>query len=184
MIIGSFEVSKNYLVDLITRFTKDKHLLIPSDLYLNDKMNYKSAEKMFSEMVQNLLKTQPDALGTVKYLNLMNKIKVAFLDKNVLIYCMWNVVFFLRIWRRWIISDENLSLSNNFITLNSYLCVELNIYVIIKLNNLFKENKQIDENTSKEMFLPLLFSSQPCEKLFRAVRSRHPLSQQLLILVC
>ncbi|CAH1113019.1 unnamed protein product [Psylliodes chrysocephalus] len=84
-VIGSFEVSKNDFVDLITRFTNGKHLLKPSDLNLNDKMNYKSAE-MCSEMVQNLLKTQPDALRTVEYLNLMNKIKMAVLDKNDFIY--------------------------------------------------------------------------------------------------
>ncbi|CAH1115887.1 unnamed protein product [Psylliodes chrysocephalus] len=70
-------------------------------------------------MVQNLLKIQPGALGTVEYLNLMNKIKVAFLDKNVSIYnriyCMCVLEIIKRTNKIEYINDCITKLSDTFI---------------------------------------------------------------------
>lgn len=165
--MGEFEATKKHLDILISTYSKDKHLLVESDLKAEDKMNFKSAEKIASEMVMNLLEgNHPESLGTVQFLKIMHYILLAFVRKNTTvrdrIYCMWFCIFFLRIWRYWIFKHNTLKLSNNFISLNAYLCIELNGHAIIQLNRYFRDNPEIPNN----MFCPWLFSSQPCEQLF------------------
>ena len=78
------------------------------------------------------------------------------------------MVFALRIWRTWILCDDAYSLTENFISLNSYLCAEINAHSLtLIILFLKKESKE-------ECFLPWLFSSQSCESYFRAARSFSP----------
>lgn len=76
---------------LIEKVGKDNHLLTKSDLKVEDKMNYSSAEKMYSTAVIKLLhenfEVRDIAPGAAAYLKLMQCIITAFLDESVNITC-------------------------------------------------------------------------------------------------
>lgn len=171
IVIGNKTASPQYLKYLINNFSKDKHLLTEQDLKLEDKMNFKAAEKMCSNNVINLLKTMPDTEATCAYLNIMNLVTSSFLAKELDIekrlYNLWYCVFFVRIWRKWIKDNNKYSLANNFITTNCYVCIELNAHALINVIVNIRNNPHL----SKNIFLPNLFSSQTCEKTFRTIRS-------------
>lgn len=73
--------------------------------------------------------------------------------------------FFLRLWRLWLKSNQKFSISDNFISLNTYVCLEINAKALLDAIDLLKT---LD---SPELFLPWLFSSQACESFFRSLRS-------------
>jgi len=70
--IGNYLISASHLQVLTETYTKDKHLLTPSDLIPEDKMNFRSAEKMCAPTVQELLKHIPESQGTIAFLKSMN----------------------------------------------------------------------------------------------------------------
>lgn len=59
--------------------------------------------------------------------------------------------------------DKTYALGVNFVTLNSYLCAEINAHALINLLVVLHDKPHL--------FKPWLFSSQPCECLFRTLRS-------------
>lgn len=69
-----------------------------TDLKPEDKMNFRSAEKMCSTKVLELLPNIPDTSATITFLTILNYILSAYLDKNLIIeeriYKMWFSVFF------------------------------------------------------------------------------------------
>lgn len=93
----------------------------------------------------------------------------AFLDRSLSplqrVQLIWKCVFFLRVWRQWLLR-ERYSIKENFITLNAYHCIELNAHVLIQLLRYLK-------NAGKPVssFTPWNFGSQPCEAFFRKSRS-------------
>ncbi|XP_039308141.1 uncharacterized protein LOC120358322 isoform X2 [Solenopsis invicta] len=74
---------------------------------------------------------------------------------------MWHATFFLRLWRRWL-QENNYSIDKNVITSNAYTSIELNAHGLLILIEKLRENNQ---------FTPWLCSSQPCEKIFRQIKS-------------
>lgn len=70
-------------------------------------------------------------------------------------------------WRWWLLHNPNYTLVNNFITLNTYVCIELNAHALIILL------LTVREGGHGETFLPWKLGSQSCEKIFRATRSLH-----------
>lgn len=132
----------------------------------NDKMNFDSVEKICDEKVQKLLEeTVPGSQGTVMYLKLMKTVLDSFLMKDLKveerIAKIWYCVFFLRIWRHWIKKSHHTL--KNFITINAYLCIEINAHSLILL--------ALKCSAEPQLFVPWLTSSQPCEKTFRSLRS-------------
>ncbi len=105
--------------------------------------------------------------GTQFYLKLMSYVTSSFLDKELAplerIYRIWFANFGFRLWRFWMCCDNIYSLGINFITLNAYLCCEINAHGLISLMLKLKDRP--------ELFQPWNFSSQPCEAFFRAARS-------------
>lgn len=78
---------------------------------------------------------------------------------------IWYSLFLIRIWRESILSSKNYKLKDNFLSSNCFSCLELNAHELINcLLYLKKINKP-------EWFKPYLFSSQPCENIFRQLRS-------------
>lgn len=149
--------------------TKDKHFLTPHHLKSDDKMNFDAVVKIMSPMVQNLLLEHiQESNGTVMFLKIIQYVIDSFLSKSIQIterlYMIWYAVLILRIWRFWL-KQNNYSITKNFITLNSYTCIELNAHALVVVCL-----KCTNESQSK-LFLPWYMSSQPCERLFRAVRS-------------
>jgi len=99
--IGNYKISVSHLKTLLETFSKDKHLLTLSDLVPEDKMNFRSAEKICAPIVQEMLKHVPQSQGTISFLETMNNILSSFLDKSLTIedriYSIWRSVYFLRI---------------------------------------------------------------------------------------
>ena len=83
-------------------------------------------------------------------------------------YALWYSVFFFRLWRAWLLKHEVYSIEHNFVTLNSYVCVEINAH---GMYNMILYH--IDKG-SFEDFFPYMYSSQPCESYFRLLRSFTP----------
>lgn len=152
-------------------FTKEQHGLRERDLNHKDKQNYEAVLRMSSDSVVDLLKKFPDAKGTEAYLRVMRCVVESYLNKKLTcrlrIVKAWYAVFSLRYWRQWIILKKEYTLGNNFITLNAYMCVELNahslITFILTLRDIFPSESAV--------FLPWKLGSQFCEKIFGAARS-------------
>lgn len=81
--LGNFNVTVDHLKQLITQVTKDKHMLTPSDLKPDDKMNFLAAQKMCSNLVTVNLEAIPHTEGTRAYLKLMNFVLSASLDNSL-----------------------------------------------------------------------------------------------------
>ncbi|CAG9814528.1 unnamed protein product [Phaedon cochleariae] len=84
--LGKYLASVSHLQIVIQEFSKEKHLLCPSDLKPEDKMNFRSAEKMYSEKVRQFLKSVPLSEGTEAYLRIMQYSVTAYLDKDMEIH--------------------------------------------------------------------------------------------------
>lgn len=132
-----------------------------------DKMNFEAIDKLSATCVTDLLLKNDESKATGQLLILTRYILDTFLDKSLSViervYRIWYSTFFLRLWRAWIKDHKEYSLSKNWITLNTYTCVELNAHGLLILIEKHREHP--------ERFLPWLFSSQPCEKFFRQTRS-------------
>lgn len=74
-------------------------------------------------------------------------------------------MFILRLWRAYIVSHKTLTLKDNFMSSYCYVCIELNAHSLVK------SLLQLKEINKPHWFMPHLFESQPCEALFRQVRS-------------
>lgn len=169
--MGNKIVSIAHLKILLKNVSKNIHGLVRSDICPQDLQNYASLEKVMHDrcikaMEENII----DSEATVMYLKLCKMITSSFLDENMnvndRIYNIWHANYFFRAWRKWIKSaDNDYTIKDNFISSNAYSCIEINahsmIYAILKLRN---EGKT-------EMFQTHLFSSQPCEHMFRHMRS-------------
>ena len=132
-------------------------------------MNYASMEKISDNKVVDLLIQEiPGSKGTVFYLKIINLFTDAFLSKDLeplsRIYKAWFCIFVLRLWRAWL-KKSDYSLMNNFITLNAYVCMEINAHGLINIMLKLKREE------SEHLFLPWLYSSQACEIFFRRLRS-------------
>lgn len=66
---------------------------------------------------------------------------------------------------RSLLDQPKYSLDNNFMSSNCFYCIELNSHSIILIVRFLRENHL------PHLFLPHLFSSQPCESFYRQVRS-------------
>lgn len=131
-------------------------------------MNFEAIDKLCSNNVTDLLEKDCESNATRQFLRLTRFILDAFLNKSLnveqRIYNIWYSIFFIRLWRQWLVAN-NFSLYNNCITLNTYTCIELNGHGLLLLIDKCRQN-----NTPR-LFLPWLYSSQPCEKIFRQTRS-------------
>ncbi|KAJ6649437.1 hypothetical protein Bhyg_04672 [Pseudolycoriella hygida] len=169
IIIGNFIASKNHLKILMDTVSKDKHLLVPSDIRPFDKMNFKPVLKIMNSIVRSHLKASvPASLGTSLYLGLMENVYKSYLDENLVplerVYCLWYTIFFLRIWRIWLVQHKKYSIQN-FITYNTYACIELNGHSLINII------LSLAAAGDDEQFITTLMGSQTCEELFRRLRS-------------
>ena len=77
------------------------------------------------------------------------------------------LIFFVRYWREWILLNEKHTLKQNFLTNNTYLCIELNAHALLT----FLMNTRDNVNKNDIVFFPWLLGSLSCEKTFRSTRS-------------
>lgn len=168
--MGASKVSVNHLKALLRAVQKSVHGLTYMDVHPIDRMNLVSFEKIVQPRVVDALKEHiNNCEGTIKYLNICDDVTSCYLNLNLTplerILRMWRSLFFLRIWRQFILSSRSYTLGKNFISTNAYTCVEINAKSLILLLKKFR-----DQNTP-EQFLPTIFDSQVCEKTFRLFRS-------------
>ncbi len=102
--IGLKIISQSHIRYLIDNVSKDKHLLVRSDIEPKDKQNFLSAEKLCSDrVIKCLLDYVPGSEGTALYLKAVNRVLNAYLNVEITsedrIYLMWCSVFFFRAWR-------------------------------------------------------------------------------------
>lgn len=124
-----------------------------------------------------LLDEFPDAKGTKYYLEVTKNIVNCYLDKELgplqRIENSWFAVVFVRYWRQYILSREQYTLEKNFITLNTYLCIELNAHALISALIILRDSVP-NLSSNSYMYFPWLLGSQTCERAFRAARSMSP----------
>jgi hypothetical protein len=165
--VGAYQVKKEHLITLTREVNRGVHQMLESDLDGTDKMNYGAVERICASHVPTLLKEHvKESDGTQMYLILMQLVTQSFLSECPPLQklkMLWTAVFFLRIWRIWILESNSYSLKNTFVTRNVYVSVELNAHSMILLLLKLKDEQ--------ELFLTKHFSSQPCEAFFRLLRS-------------
>lgn len=167
---GNGLIRIEHLYDLMNMFSKDKHLLTASTLNPVDRQNFKSVVRICHKRVSDLLRDHVnDSHSTNQYLQIMRDIMDSFMDHNLSplqrVRKIWYSLFLIRIWRQFVLSNKSYTLKDNFLTANCYACIELNAHNLVQcIVYLKKINKP-------EFFKPFLFESQPCESLFRQLRS-------------
>lgn len=167
---GKFFIQQSHLEFLIENFSKDQHLLTHSVLNTMDKQNFESVLRIIDEKVTTMLKSSvPNSTSTVKFLEIIRNIMEAYMIEDLSplsrIQKIWYSVFMIRIWRNNIVNNENYSLKNFFLTIYTYVCIELNAHNIV-LCMLHLKNAN-----APHLFFPHLLNSQQCEAAFRQLRS-------------
>lgn len=164
--MGNMFVDIAHLKQILEKFPKCEHGLTNNDLNPNDKMNFRSVEKMTDERVLKLLEADIENRATLQYLKITKYCTEAFLSTSLSmrtrIYYMWYSVMFLRIWRVWLPTPKVYSTKLNFITSQTHACIEINAHGLLTAAL---------KNTTGNALLPWLMSSQGCESLFRELRS-------------
>lgn len=172
--VGDSVVSINHLRFLLYEFSKSEHNLKKRDVFNVDIQNFESVLKICDPKVIRLLKENvPGSEGTQQYLRLMYMSLYAVLQEELSVenrlYYLWYTVFFLRIWRSWILKHDEYTVANNFLTLNNYLCIEINAH---GMYNLILHN--IKRGNFNDIY-PWMYGSQPAESFFRILRSLSPI---------
>lgn len=168
--MGSRQVSISHLKMLIAKLPKSHHGIVLNDICPDDRQNFESLRKvMRPDVTQCLQDNIAGSEATALYFKLCRYVTSAFIDPKISplerVHHIWFSIFYLRIWRTWILRTEGYSLTENFITTNVYECIELNGHALIQLIIKFRDAGKA------EHFIPVLFSSQPCESTFRQFRS-------------
>lgn len=167
--IGSKIISISHLTYLIDNVSKDRHLLTPHLINPKDRQNFASVERICSpSVISCLLEHVPDSEGTATFLKALNYSIYSFIDVAMTpserVYKMWYAVFFFRGWRSWLLKSEKYTLKESFISANCYTCIELNGHTLVKQILKARYDKTYE-------FMPCKQGSQPCEGMFRQVRS-------------
>lgn len=172
IVMGTETACRGHLQQVLSLHSKEEHQLTHQILENKDKQNYESIEHLVSNGVSNCLKTLQEKYntkGTIVYIWMMRCIRDAFFDKALSpirrLSLMWEVVFFLRIWRMWLYHN-GYSEADHFITQNAYICIELNSHLIINvIYNVIKGH------FPTEALRFWTYGSQGCEQAFRLLRS-------------
>ena len=135
--LGKYSAQPLHLSLLQASFYKEQHNLRAKDLDHQDRQNFEAVLRITSENVMNLLDEFPDAKGTKAYLQVTKSIISSYLNKDMDPICRikeaWFALFFVRYWRQWLLCHSNYTLEKNFISLNSYICIELNAHALVIL---------------------------------------------------
>lgn len=167
---GDFYIKQSHLQKLLDECQKDTHDLTKTALNPIDKQNFDSVMRICDEKVTELLRFKvPGSDGTIKFLEILKYVIDSYMDKHLSplerVYKIWYAVFILRMWRSFVASMPGVTLKENFVSSNCYVCIELNAHCLVKYI------LQLEKVNMPHLFMPHLLGSQPCEDLFRAMRS-------------
>lgn len=183
--IGDYHISVEHLQSIIDNYSKLDHNLVLTDIYVKDRQNYGSCLKISSLNVLDILIQDENTLGTHCYLTILRFVTLAYIDKTTnplkRIFYAWSMAFICRFWLMWIrhtlmIQADNKrsrsqmpsykKIEHHFMTFPAFHSIELNAHVLTFVELLAVNNKLPIE--SLNIFL---FSSQPCENVFRSARA-------------
>lgn len=167
---GKYFIQHSHVQQIFEMHGKDVHFLTQSDIFPVDKQNFGSVMKLCDSKVINLLKQNvKGSEGTVMFLQIMFDAIIAFMDKNLSpikrLELLWHGLFIVRIWRKYIECQPDLTVKNNFMSIYSYVCIELNAHTMVNVLIYLKEHNLT------HLFHPYMLSSQPCEEFYRYFRS-------------
>lgn len=167
--IGDCIVTTAHIKMLIDSVPKEIHGLVLSDIYPEDRQNFNSLVKLMDDRVIQALKNYiPDCQATIMFLKLCKNVTYSFIQEDLepldRVYQIWSALYFLRGWRKWIQKSKN-KLTENFISMNAFSCIEINSHA------LFEAIVRLRSEEKHNMFLTYMFASQPCESIFRQLRS-------------
>lgn len=180
--MGPYHGSIQHLHQLIRTTNKIDHNLSKSDLNVRDKQNFSSCQRISSDNVLDLLFFNEQHKATYNYLLILNLLIIAYTQPKIplldRIYYAWIVLFYVRLWRIWLYITRRIRKSstkttkegnkiNHFITSNALISMEINAHNLIYLYLLI-EQKILPQSTANSTHL---FSSQPCENIFRDARA-------------
>lgn len=172
--MGNKMVSVAHLKMLINRVGKGVHGLVMKDVCGDDRQNYNAMIQIMKPQVTDALeKHVVGSEATIMFIKICREIASALYEEGKTplerVYQLWHATFFLRAWKQWIKNSKTggkgYNIDENFLTSNCYGCIEINANNLISLMQSFRDRK-LDE-----VFLITLFNSQPCEELFRQLRS-------------
>lgn len=170
LMFGNFEISVNHVRTLMRTVGRHKHGLHECHISKEDKMNFMSVLKITDQkVVQLMVKYVEGSSGTAIYLKMTDMILRSFLDMALAplerIKNIWYAAFLLRIWRESVLVNTDQEIKKHFITSYTYTCIEINAHSLVNIILYLKNNNL------EHLFLPHLISSQPCEAIFRQIRS-------------
>lgn len=181
IVLGAETACPAHLRTVCNNIPKERHGLTKKVIDNKDKQNYTSIAVLVGDELKACLTEMEGVIrpkGTIIYLTLMRKLRDAFFEKAMRpidrISSLWEVVFFLRIWRCWL-SENGYSETEHFLTTNAYTCIELNAHFMLSL--VFNVIKGI---FPKEVLRVWITGSQGCEQLFRLVRSMTPIFSTII----
>lgn len=122
-----------------------------SDINGENKMNNRAVEKICAPIVTNILSEKmANTKGSVIYLEAIRNSLQSFLNKNFAqkkrLFLIWKSVFIFRIWRNWILEQNNLTLLKNFITSNSYMSIEIHAHFLLMLFEKILSNPNLNSS--------------------------------------
>ncbi|CAF1180854.1 unnamed protein product [Didymodactylos carnosus] len=186
--VGQQLISIQHLQDIIDSdaYSKLDHGLVRTDINPKDRQNYRSCEKLTSNDLLNIVRSNPKTSETFVYLHLLKLLIAAYIEKSTTVaerlHSAWVVVFVCRLWWSWLknktfanksslssaikTKKKKTSIDKYFMTKTAYLSVEINAHNLLYLILLVKQ-----KNLPKEVLSIYLFNSQSCESIFRNTRS-------------
>lgn len=183
MKIGDYHIDIKHLIHLMETKSKLEHNLIKCDVSPKDRQNFSSCQRISSPTVLHLLEQMESAKGTCLYLSLLRLLITGLIEKSCSIeerlYNIWTVVFTCRLWWAWLEHDKSKDRSkagrsnsskkstiDRFISRTTFWSIELNAHTL-----LFLTLSVIQRKLPIDVLNTYLFSSQPCENMFRIARS-------------
>ena len=167
--MGPYVATSSHLRMMQLSFGKDMHGLREKDVNHKDKQNFNAV--MHIVRSAHLLEQFPEAKATRHYIKITVCAVDSYLDKSLdpiaRIEKAWYALFFLRLWRQWIILNRCYTLKDNFITSNAFMCMEINAHSLITHILTIRDHAPCDQY----IFLPWLLGSQVYEATFRTIRS-------------
>ena len=174
--------SIRHLHQLIRTTNKIDHNVSKSDLNVRDKQNFSSYQRISSDSVLDLLFSNDQYKATYNYLLILNLLIIAYTQPKIplidRIYYGWIALFYVRLWRIWLYVTRRIRKSstktlkegdkvNHFITSNALISMEIDAHNLIYLYLLIGQ-KILPQSAAHSSHL---FSSQPCENIFRDARA-------------
>ena len=133
--MGPYIATSSHLRMMQLTIGKDIHGLREKDVNHKDKQNFEAVLHIVNSA--HLLEQNPEAIATKHYIKIIECAVDSYLDKTLdpikRIEKAWYALFFLRLWRQWILLNPTKTLKDNFITSNAFMCMEINAHSLITL---------------------------------------------------